>query len=212
MAAAAQQLGSAKSEISLSFNGSVLREMAKPLSGFGISPLSTLYASVTTSRRAATSGAAASPQPPATSSGTVTSGTLGGGDVMSAAHVEHEQEECVICLECYTPEAPPFTLACRHAFHGVCISSWSQTSGVCPLCRRPLQALQTAPPMTAPPPAYGAVGYGPPGVIVGGHTTMVVPAALAATGTLALARAASVTPRYALMLQYGRQPVQKHIW
>jgi hypothetical protein len=48
----------------------------------------------------------------------------------------HEQTNCPICLEEFSPESLVIALRCRHAFHAVCIRDWLLSHHHdCPFCR-----------------------------------------------------------------------------
>ena len=139
--AVAQKLNASSETVALSSSGRALAPNTSPLSSFGISNLSTVDVAVS--------------RVPDSSTETPLSATY-----------DDEEEACVICLEGYSPEAGPVTLACRHAFHHICIEAWCRSSQLCPLCRRQIKPLEvppparsmlspnpqpTAPPMVAPP-------------------------------------------------------------
>lgn len=50
--------------------------------------------------------------------------------------------ECPICLDDFTDTIICFMPRCRHIFHKICAHQWLQTSGTCPVCRRPARAPQ----------------------------------------------------------------------
>lgn len=197
-AAAAAHLGVSPSDVALSFGGRVLAG-AVPLSAAGVGNLDTLHASISAFRaRGAAAARAPSPaasQPPPQPSAP----PPGGGDApLQAQRADEGEEECTICLESYAPAAPPVTLQCRHSFHAPCIAEWSRSSPLCPLCRRPIQALQQPP----PPPAYAASSgnpFGPPPAQPTVAATL--PPAAAAAGAAAAASSSPTKPPSAVDVQ-----------
>jgi len=53
-------------------------------------------------------------------------------------------DECSICLNCIEPNESVRCLpACRHTFHRPCIDLWLLRSADCPLCKTPVQSVET---------------------------------------------------------------------
>ena len=65
-------------------------------------------------------------------------------NTIPALPVDEEEETCSICLETYAPEYPPVTLKCKHGFHEPCIKEWCKNSRFCPLCRAPMELIDTS--------------------------------------------------------------------
>lgn len=63
-------------------------------------------------------------------------------EVMATPEVEENSDVCAVCLEKLTQyyEEGVQALACRHAFHTVCIGPWLQRQphACCPCCRAPI--------------------------------------------------------------------------
>ncbi|SPO30415.1 uncharacterized protein UTRI_06345 [Ustilago trichophora] len=59
------------------------------------------------------------------------------GLVREGKITENMAERCLVCLEDWKDEDECRVLACRHAFHTVCVDRWmSSSSNTCPMCRR----------------------------------------------------------------------------
>lgn len=54
--------------------------------------------------------------------------------------VSSSVEECPICLEEFMDTLICYMPRCRHMFHQDCAYQWLETSGTCPMCRRPARA------------------------------------------------------------------------
>ncbi|KAJ1024165.1 hypothetical protein NDA16_003004 [Ustilago loliicola] len=57
---------------------------------------------------------------------------VGAGDI-----TENMAERCLVCLEDWKDDEECRVMACRHAFHALCVDRWMSTSSnTCPMCRR----------------------------------------------------------------------------
>ncbi|KAF4652499.1 hypothetical protein FOL46_009703 [Perkinsus olseni] len=53
---------------------------------------------------------------------------------------EHNQDQCMICLNDFSPSDPPLrVLPCSHVFHAACIDEWLRRNTDCPICKDNVQ-------------------------------------------------------------------------
>ena len=57
--------------------------------------------------------------------------------VRSGDITENMAERCLVCLEDWKDDDGCRIMACKHAFHTLCVDKWmSKSSNTCPMCRR----------------------------------------------------------------------------
>lgn len=57
--------------------------------------------------------------------------------------MDHEIQECIICMEDFTVPNPPFSLRCSckdQFYHKDCITHWLLKAATCPICRSDLKS------------------------------------------------------------------------